>query len=172
MRLIASALCAVAALAYAPAPLRLAARSPTALRSTNADAWTSSEVDPWNPISEDRVFEVCYLDEAGEHIEECVCESEAELIEKGLVPPRRGKDNSDLLFAVPNSGADGETLFSLADYETCLADDICVVPDEIVDKAYGRSRRPVVWSHAINLWPSHDAVGGLFSDFEAVPRRS
>ncbi len=137
MRLIASALCAVAAVAYAPAPLRLAARSPTALRATNADAWTSSEVDPWNPISEDRVFEVCYLDEAGEHIEECVCESEAELIEKGLVPPRRGKDNSDLLFAVPNSGADGETLFSLADYETCLADDICVVPDEIVDKAYG-----------------------------------
>ena len=61
------------------------------------------------------MFEVCYLDEAGEHIEECVCESEAELIEKGLVPPRRGKDNSDLLFAVPNSGADGETLFSLAD---------------------------------------------------------
>ena len=137
MRTICSALCAVAAAAYAPAPLRLAARAPPALRSTNADAWTSSEVDPWNPISEDRVFEVCYLDEAGEHIEECVCESEAELIEKGLVPPRRGKDNSDLLFAVPNSGADGETLFSLADYETCLADDICVVPDEIVDKAYG-----------------------------------
>ena len=27
------------------------------------------------------------------------------------MPPRRGKDNSDLLFAVPNSGADGETLF-------------------------------------------------------------
>ena len=38
---------------------------------------------------------------------------------------------------MPNSGADGETLFSLADYETCLADDICVVSDEIVDKAYG-----------------------------------
>jgi hypothetical protein len=99
--------------------------------------WTGSDVDPWNPITEDRVFEVCYLDEAGEHIEECVCESEAELIEKGLVPPRRGKDNSDLLFAVPNSGADGETLFSLADYETCLADDVCEVSDEIVDKAYG-----------------------------------
>ena len=66
-----------------------------------------------------------------------ICESEAELIEKGLVPPRRGKDNSDLLFAVPNSGADGETLFSLADYETCLADDVCEVSDEIVDKAYG-----------------------------------
>ena len=40
-------------------------------------------------------------------------------------PRGRGKDNSDLLFAVPNSGADGETLFSLADYETCLADDVC-----------------------------------------------
>ena len=109
MRLIASALCAVAALAYAPAPLRKAsvlradrrpaARAP-ARRATNE--WTGSDVDPWNPITEDRVFEVCYLDEAGEHIEECVCESEAELIEKGLVPPRRGKDNSDLLFAVPN----------------------------------------------------------------------
>ena len=132
MRTICSALCAVAAVAYAPAPLR---RKATARRATNE--WTGSDVDPWNPISEDRVFEVCYLDEAGEHIEECVCESEAELIEKGLVPQRRGKDNSDLLFAVPNSGADGETLFSLADYETCLADDICVVPDEIVDKAYG-----------------------------------
>jgi len=134
MRLIASALCAVAALAYAPAPLRRAARPP-ARRATSE--WTGSDVDPWNPITEDRVFEVCYLDEAGEHIEECVCESEAELIEKGLVPPRRGKDNSDLLFAVPNSGADGETLFSLADYETCLADDVCEVSDEIVDKAYG-----------------------------------
>ena len=132
MRLIASALCAVAALAYAPAPLR---RKATARHATTE--WSGSDVDPWNPISEDRVFEVCYLDEAGEHIEECVCESEAELIEKGLVPPRRGKDNSDLLFAVPNSGADGETLFSLADYETCLADDVCDVSDEIVDKAYG-----------------------------------
>ena len=143
------ALGAVGAAAYT-APLarhrRLALRTPSgpaarapARRATTE--WSGSDVDPWNPISEDRVFEVCYLDEAGEHIEECVCESEAELIEKGLVPPRRGKDNSDLLFAVPNSGADGETLFSLADYETCLADDICVVPDEIVDKAYGRSRR-------------------------------
>ena len=122
MRLIASALCAVAALAYAPAPLL---RKATALRAKEETTWAGSDVDPWNPITEDRVFEVCYLDEAGEHIEECVCESEAELIEKGLVPPRRGKDNSDLLFAVPNSGADGETLFSLADYETCLADDVC-----------------------------------------------
>jgi hypothetical protein len=139
------ALGAVGGAAYT-APLarhrRLALRTPS-LTNARAPArhatteWTGSDVDPWNPISEDRVFEVCYLDEAGEHIEECVCESEAELIEKGLVPPRRGKDNSDLLFAVPNSGADGETLFSLADYETCLADDICVVPDEIVDKAYG-----------------------------------
>ncbi|CAH0375577.1 unnamed protein product [Pelagomonas calceolata] len=132
------ALGAVGAAAYT-APLarhrRLALRTPSARRATNE--WTGSDVDPWNPISEDRVFEVCYLDEAGEHIEECVCESEAELIEKGLVPPRRGKDNSDLLFAVPNSGADGETLFSLADYETCLADDVCEVSDEIVDKAYG-----------------------------------
>ena len=132
------ALGAVGAAAYT-APLarhrRLALRTPSSLRA--ATEWSGSDVDPWNPSSEDRGFEGCYLDEAGEHIEECVCESEAELIEKGLVPPRRGKDNSDLLFAVPNSGADGETLFSLADYETCLADDICVVPDEIVDKAYG-----------------------------------
>ena len=79
---------------------------------------------------------MCYLDEAGEHIEECVCESKLSSLKRASCP-RRGKDNSDLLFAVPNSGADGETLFSLADYETCLADDICVVPDEIVDKAYG-----------------------------------
>ena len=35
-----------------------------------------------------------------------------------------------------------------------------------------RSRRPVVWSHAINLCPSHDDVGGFFFDFGAVPRRS
>ena len=32
------------------------------------------------------------------------------------------------------------------------------------------SRRPVVWSHAINLCPSHADVGGLFFDFDA-PRR-
>jgi hypothetical protein len=133
------ALGAVGAAAYT-APLarhrRIALRTPSGPRHATTE-WSGSDVDPWNPISEDRVFEVCYLDEAGEHIEECVCESEAELIEKGLVPPRRGKDNSDLLFAVPNSGADGETLFSLADYETCLADDVCEVSDEIVDKAYG-----------------------------------
>ena len=48
-----------------------------------------------------------------------------------------GGQGHRLALSVPNSGADGETLFSLADYETCLADDICVVPDEIVDKAYG-----------------------------------
>ena len=30
------------------------------------------------------------------------------------------------------------------------------------------SRRPVVWSHAINLCSSHDDVGGFFCDFEAV----
>ena len=89
MRLIACALCAVAAAAYAPAPLLGKA---TALRAKEETTWAGSDVDPWNPITEDRVFEVCYLDEAGEHIEECVCESEAELIEKGLVPPRRGKD--------------------------------------------------------------------------------
>ena len=57
-----------------------AARAP-ALRAKE-ETWAGSDVDPWNPTSEDRVFEVCYLDEAGEHIEECVCESEAELIEK------------------------------------------------------------------------------------------
>ena len=31
-----------------------------------------------------------------------------------------------------------------------------------------RTRRPVVESHAINLCPSHDAVGGLFFDSEPV----
>ena len=77
MRTICSALCAVAAVAYGPHRYDAA----TARRATNA--WTGSARHPWNPISEDRVFEVCYLDEAGEHIEECVCESEAELIEKG-----------------------------------------------------------------------------------------
>ena len=29
-----------------------------------------------------------------------------------------------------------------------------------------RSRRPVVWSHAIDSCPSHDDVGGFFFDFE------
>ena len=171
--------CVLGAAAAYTAPLarhrRLALRTPARRATTE---WSGSDVDPWNPISEDRVFEVCYLDEAGEHIEECVCESEAELIEKGLVPPRRGKDNSDLLFAVPNSGADGETLFSLADYETCLADDVCEVSDEIVDKAYGAlaaSRRVVVVSLPwMDSWPSHDGVGCFFVEFEAVrtPRRS
>ena len=31
-----------------------------------------------------------------------------------------------------------------------------------------RSRRPVVWSHAIDSCPSHDAVGGFLFEFEAV----
>ena len=55
MRLIASALCAVAALAYAPAPLL---RKATALRAKEETTWAGSDVDPWNPITEDRVFEV------------------------------------------------------------------------------------------------------------------
>ena len=74
--------CVLGAAAAYTAPLarhrRLALRTPARHATTE---WSGSDVDPWNPISEDRVFEVCYLDEAGEHIEECVCESEAELIE-------------------------------------------------------------------------------------------
>lgn len=138
-RVLGAALCAAGAVAYTHAPRRHSAALRAGSRRTALRATPDAACDPWSPTSseEERIFEVCYLDESAEHIVECVCESEAELQEKGLLPPKRGLDASDLLFAVPNSGADGETLFSLADYETCLADDTCDVSDEVMDKAYG-----------------------------------
>ena len=91
--------------------------------------------------SEERVFEVCRLDSSGA-IVECFVKSEQELAASGIVGSmdlRQLSDRSkdDLLFTMPNSGADGETLFSVADFDTCLADETCEVPGDVLNKAYG-----------------------------------
>jgi len=90
---------------------------------------------------EERIFEVCRLDESGA-IVECECVGASELEGMGLFVDRdvakiRERAGEDLLFYQPCSGEDEERLFTVADYVACEMDGTCAIPDDVANKIWG-----------------------------------